>query len=170
MKSLSDTHETYNVLIELVPKIDFTKAFAASHLVTTSYLSYGLQFKYSRSQLHNTDRKFPFLFDADVTVATCSFKNILHACFCADFLSAKNNKLKMYVQKSSKKHFLTRKLVVKCWWNWYLMSTLKLSNCEVYLYYFWVNMVTFQLDSWQREIPAGQGVPWMHLKGYTVRT
>ena len=36
--------------------------------------------------------------------------------FCADFLSTKKYKHTLWVQKSCA--FCTKKLLVKCWWNW----------------------------------------------------
>ena len=39
--------------------------------------------------------------------------------FCANFLAPKKFKPTMKVQKSCSKVFCTKKLLVKCWWNWH---------------------------------------------------
>ncbi len=46
--------------------------------------------------------------------------------FCANFLSTNNYKPKLQAHKSYAKHFGTRKLLIKCWWNWHLNTILKL--------------------------------------------
>ena len=45
----------------------------------------------------------------------CQFLQPFTSSICANFLAPKNYKPK---QKSCSKHFRTKKLLVKCWWNW----------------------------------------------------
>jgi len=40
--------------------------------------------------------------------------------FCTDILLPKNFEAKMWVEKSFKKQFCTKKAYVKCWWNWHM--------------------------------------------------
>jgi len=40
---------------------------------------------------------------------------------CADFLSTKNYKQKHI--KAAKSNFVRKTLLIKCWWNWYQIST-----------------------------------------------
>jgi hypothetical protein len=58
-----------------------------------------------------------------------NFTNILRADFC-QFPFAKKLKHKLRVQYSCTKHFRTKKSIVKCWWNWHLVSFYLKSGAE----------------------------------------
>ena len=54
------------------------------------------------------------------SIAWGRFHQYFTSTFCANFLAPKNYKPKPYAQKSCSKDFCTKKLLIKCWWNWHL--------------------------------------------------
>ncbi len=58
-----------------------------------------------------------------------AFINISHKSrFCANFISTKNVKPKLGAHKNFAKHFSTKKLFIKCWWNWHQGDSAYLLN------------------------------------------
>jgi len=50
------------------------------------------------------------------------FHQHLTSSFFADILSTENYQAKLQLEKSFKKHFHTKKVCIKCWWNWHQLT------------------------------------------------
>ncbi len=52
--------------------------------------------------------------------------------FWDNILLPENYKVKVYVEWSLEKHFRTKKLLIKCWWNWHLWSISSTLYCHIF--------------------------------------
>jgi len=66
-----------------------------------------------------------------------NFINILPETFVLILLNQKITKAKMYLEKSYAKHFCTKILSVKCWWNWLLVTTNNKDSFKNSRIWFW---------------------------------
>jgi len=62
----------------------------------------------------------PILFTTCHQWSCSQFHQHFTSSFCANILSQKYYKAELYLEKNCPKFFRTKKLSIKCWWNWHL--------------------------------------------------
>ncbi len=67
---------------------------------------------------HRYKNTYVLLYDIHSNFTYRQFHKYFMSSFCANILSPKNYKAKLQVEKNCAKHNCTKKLGVKCWWNW----------------------------------------------------
>ncbi len=88
-----------------------------------------------------------FLFDKSYR----QFHQHLTSSFCNNIFAAKKFKSKLWLDKSCPKHFHTKNLRVKCWWNWNLVSISSTLNVQIFCRFcsfYYVHVTREKLPKW----------------------